>query len=61
MFVLKSANSVFVWKGAGASQEELLAANHVVTVLGGSATNVAEGKEPGENPSCLLPCPPWGK
>ncbi|KAA0719028.1 Gelsolin Actin-depolymerizing factor [Triplophysa tibetana] len=46
VFVLKSANSVFVWKGAGASQDEMLAAKHVVSALGGSATDVAEGKEP---------------
>lgn len=58
MFVLKSANSVFVWKGAGASQDEMLAAKHVVSSLGGSASDVAEGKEPGEDPSCS--CPPWG-
>lgn len=46
VFVLKTPDSVFVWKGVGASDEEMLAAKNLVSVLGGSATNVAEGKEP---------------
>lgn len=53
MFVLKTPDSVFVWKGVGASDEEMLAAKNVVSVLGGRATDVAEGKEPGESPPCL--------
>ncbi|XP_073709554.1 scinderin like b isoform X1 [Misgurnus anguillicaudatus] len=46
VFVLKTPDSVFVWKGVGASDEEMLAAKNLVSVLGGSATDVAEGKEP---------------
>uniref|UniRef100_A0A8C2AQ21 Scinderin like b n=1 Tax=Cyprinus carpio TaxID=7962 RepID=A0A8C2AQ21_CYPCA len=48
VFVLKSSDCVFVWKGAGASDEEMVAAKYVVSVLGGKPTDVAEGKEPGE-------------
>uniref|UniRef100_A0A8C2IGE5 Macrophage-capping protein n=1 Tax=Cyprinus carpio TaxID=7962 RepID=A0A8C2IGE5_CYPCA len=47
VFVLKSSDCVFVWKGAGASDEEMVAAKYVVSVLGGKPTDVAEGKEPG--------------
>lgn len=50
--MLKSSDCVFVWKGAGASEEEMVAAKYVVSVLGGKFTDVAEGKEPGE----CLPC-----
>lgn len=50
--MLKSSDCVFVWKGAGASDEEMVAAKYVVSVLGGQSTDVAEGKEPGE----CLPC-----
>uniref|UniRef100_A0A9J8CX03 Scinderin like b n=1 Tax=Cyprinus carpio carpio TaxID=630221 RepID=A0A9J8CX03_CYPCA len=46
IFVLKSPDCVFVWKGAGASEEEMVAAKYVVSVLGGQSTDVAEGKEP---------------
>uniref|UniRef100_A0A3B4DAN9 Gelsolin-like domain-containing protein n=1 Tax=Pygocentrus nattereri TaxID=42514 RepID=A0A3B4DAN9_PYGNA len=46
VFVLKTPDSLFVWKGVGASAEELDAAKHVVTFLGGKPTDVAEGKEP---------------
>uniref|UniRef100_A0A671RM95 Adseverin-like n=1 Tax=Sinocyclocheilus anshuiensis TaxID=1608454 RepID=A0A671RM95_9TELE len=46
VFVLKSSDCVFVWKGAGASDEERVAAKYVVSVLGGQSTDVAEGKEP---------------
>uniref|UniRef100_A0A671RMH7 Adseverin-like n=1 Tax=Sinocyclocheilus anshuiensis TaxID=1608454 RepID=A0A671RMH7_9TELE len=49
VFVLKSSDCVFVWKGAGASDEERVAAKYVVSVLGGQSTDVAEGKEPGES------------
>ncbi|XP_057714438.1 scinderin like b isoform X1 [Corythoichthys intestinalis] len=45
-FVLKSPSGVFVWRGVGASDDEMEAAKHVVGFLGGSATHVAEGKEP---------------
>ncbi|KAJ8406324.1 hypothetical protein AAFF_G00305550 [Aldrovandia affinis] len=46
VFVLKSPDSTFVWRGVGATEEELTAAKHVVSFLGGSPTNVSEGKEP---------------
>uniref|UniRef100_A0A673FPY0 Gelsolin-like n=1 Tax=Sinocyclocheilus rhinocerous TaxID=307959 RepID=A0A673FPY0_9TELE len=46
VFVLKSSDCVFVWKGAGASDEERVAAKYVVSVLGGQSTDLAEGKEP---------------
>ncbi|XP_077462678.1 scinderin like a isoform X2 [Stigmatopora argus] len=46
-FVLKSAKGAVVWKGRGATPEEMAAAKHVVAVLGGgSHTEVAESKEP---------------
>ncbi|XP_064197882.1 scinderin like b [Anguilla rostrata] len=46
VFVLKSPDSLFVWRGVGASEEEAAAAKHVVSFLGGSPTSVSEGKEP---------------
>lgn len=46
-FVLKSPGGLFVWKGVGASDEEMAAAKHVCSFLGGSATEISEGKEPG--------------
>nr|AAH66531.1 Scinderin like b [Danio rerio] len=46
VFVLKTSGGVFVWKGAGASDEEMAAAKYVVSVLGGQSTDVPEGKEP---------------
>lgn len=48
-FVLKTPDTVFLWRGVGATDEELAAAKHVCTFLGGSVTEVAEGKEPGEH------------
>uniref|UniRef100_A0A8D3DRB9 Macrophage-capping protein n=1 Tax=Scophthalmus maximus TaxID=52904 RepID=A0A8D3DRB9_SCOMX len=47
VFVLKSPKAVFVWRGMGASDEEMAAAKHVVGFLGGSAAQVSERKEPG--------------
>lgn len=47
VFVLKSPKGLFVWRGVGASEEEMNAAKHVVGFLGGSPSNVSEGKEPG--------------
>lgn len=48
VFVLKSPNTVFLWRGVGATEEELAAAQFVTSFLGGgSATEVSEGKEPG--------------
>ncbi|KAM9459982.1 gelsolin-like isoform 1-T1 [Salvelinus alpinus] len=46
VFVLKSPDAMFVWRGVGASEEEMAAAKHVVGILGGSASDVTEGKEP---------------
>ncbi|XP_013978597.1 gelsolin [Salmo salar] len=47
VFVLKSPNTVFLWRGVGATEEELAAAQFVTSFLGGgSATEVSEGKEP---------------
>lgn len=46
VFVLKTPDSLYVWKGIGASGEELATAKHVVSLLGGKPTDVAEGKEP---------------
>lgn len=49
VFVLKSPDSMFLWRGVGATDEELSAAKYVCSFLGGSATEVAEGKEPGDH------------
>lgn len=46
VFVLKTPDALFVWRGTGASEEEITAAKYVVTVLGGSGSDVTEGKEP---------------
>ncbi|CAB1332128.1 unnamed protein product [Coregonus sp. 'balchen'] len=47
VFVLKSPDTVFLWRGVGASEEELAAAQYVTSFLGGGrATEVSEGKEP---------------
>ncbi|XP_076846634.1 scinderin like a [Brachyhypopomus gauderio] len=46
VFVLKSPDSLFLWRGAGATDEEVSAGKHVCNFLGGKATEVAEGKEP---------------
>uniref|UniRef100_A0A8B9KWW0 Scinderin like a n=1 Tax=Astyanax mexicanus TaxID=7994 RepID=A0A8B9KWW0_ASTMX len=46
VFVLKSPDSMFLWRGHGATEEELAAAKFVCTFLGGSASEVIEGKEP---------------
>uniref|UniRef100_A0A8C4ES22 Scinderin like b n=1 Tax=Dicentrarchus labrax TaxID=13489 RepID=A0A8C4ES22_DICLA len=53
VFVLKSPNALFVWRGVGASDEEMEAAKHVVGYLGGTASQVSEGKEPGDFWSAL--------
>lgn len=50
VFVLKSPSALFVWRGVGASDDEMAAAKHVVGSLGGSASQVSEGKEPGGCP-----------
>uniref|UniRef100_A0A4W4DXR2 Gelsolin-like domain-containing protein n=1 Tax=Electrophorus electricus TaxID=8005 RepID=A0A4W4DXR2_ELEEL len=46
VFVLKSPDSLFLWRGVGASEEEMSAGKSVCSFLGGRATEVAEGKEP---------------
>lgn len=46
VFALKSPHSMFLWRGAGATEEEMAAAKYVTNFLGGSATEVFEGKEP---------------
>lgn len=47
VFVLKSPKALFVWRGVGASDEEMAASKHLVAFLGGSPNQVSEGKEPG--------------
>ncbi|XP_061538819.1 gelsolin-like [Phycodurus eques] len=47
IFVLKWPKGIFVWKGRGATPEEMAAAKHVTGILGGGApAEVAETKEP---------------
>ncbi|KAM4548281.1 scinderin like a [Odontesthes bonariensis] len=46
VFVLKSPNSLFMWEGKGASPDEIAAAKYVSSLLGGTATEVDETKEP---------------
>lgn len=48
VFVLKSPTSLVLWKGQGASSEEMAAAKYVAGLLGGSISEVSESKEPGE-------------
>lgn len=48
VFVLKAENSMFLWKGQGGTEGEMVAAKYVAGLLGGAATEVAETKEPGE-------------
>ncbi|XP_034743191.1 scinderin like b isoform X2 [Etheostoma cragini] len=48
VFVLKTPKALFVWRGVGASDEEMEAAKHVVGFLGGNPSQVSEGKEPGD-------------
>lgn len=54
VFVLKSPKALFVWRGVGATDEEMVASKHVVGFLGGSPTQVSEGKESGECPGSAL-------
>ncbi|KAF7658098.1 hypothetical protein LDENG_00017400 [Lucifuga dentata] len=46
MFVLKKLDSLFLWKGQGATEEEMVAAHHLASMLGGAVTEVAESEEP---------------
>lgn len=48
VFVLKSPDSLFLWKGKGSSPEEMAAAKHVAGLLRGTATEVEETNEPCE-------------
>ncbi len=48
VFVLKSPDSHFIWKGKGATPEEMAAAKYVGGLLGGTATEVEETQEPCE-------------
>ncbi|XP_061895170.1 gelsolin-like [Entelurus aequoreus] len=45
IFVLKSPSGNFLWKGRGATAEEMVAAKHVAGMLGATPTEVAETKE----------------
>ncbi|XP_030607200.1 scinderin like b [Archocentrus centrarchus] len=53
VFVLKMPSALYVWRGLGASDEEVGAAKYVVGFLGGSPNNVSEGKEPADFWSAL--------
>ncbi|XP_071380443.1 scinderin like a [Centroberyx affinis] len=46
VFVVKSPNSLFLWRGVGGTEEEMVAAKYVASLLGGNPTEVAESKEP---------------
>lgn len=50
VFVLKSPKALYMWRGVGASDEEMEAAKYVGDFLGGSAKEVSEGSEPGGCP-----------
>ncbi|KAJ0065402.1 hypothetical protein NL108_009523 [Boleophthalmus pectinirostris] len=46
VFVLKTCDGVYLWKGVGAAEEEMGAAQYVASLLGGSVTEVEEKREP---------------
>lgn len=46
-FVLKTPSAAYLWVGQGASNPEKAAAQELLKILGVSATQVAEGREPG--------------
>ncbi|KAE8293809.1 Adseverin Gelsolin-like protein Scinderin [Larimichthys crocea] len=46
MFVLKTPDSLFLWKGKGGTPEEMTAAKYVADLLGGTVTEVEETEEP---------------
>ncbi|XP_061094190.1 scinderin like a [Conger conger] len=46
VFVLKTPESLFIWKGVGSTAEEMVTAKYVAKYLGGDATELSEGKEP---------------
>ncbi|XP_072295610.1 scinderin like a [Eucyclogobius newberryi] len=45
-FVLKTPNAAYLWKGVGATEEEMEAAKYMDSLLGGDATEVMEKEEP---------------
>ncbi|KAJ8366200.1 hypothetical protein SKAU_G00150310 [Synaphobranchus kaupii] len=45
VFVLKTPKDLYIWKGVGSTEEEMEAAKHVASSLGGNITNIAEGSE----------------
>ncbi|RVE61080.1 hypothetical protein OJAV_G00167110 [Oryzias javanicus] len=53
VFVLKSPSALYVWRGKGANDEEVKAAKHVVSFLGGTPSQVSENKEPADFWSAL--------
>ncbi|XP_060886675.1 scinderin like a [Labrus mixtus] len=46
VFVLKTTDSLFMWKGKGATPEEMAVAKYVAGILGGSPSEVQESQEP---------------
>ncbi|XP_020487759.1 scinderin like a [Labrus bergylta] len=46
MFVLKTSDSLFMWKGKGANPEEMAVAKYVAGLLGGTPSEVQESQEP---------------
>ncbi|XP_033848034.2 scinderin like a [Periophthalmus magnuspinnatus] len=46
VFVLKTPDAVYLWRGVGAAEEEMVAANYMASLLGGTATEVVEKREP---------------
>nr|XP_020465752.1 gelsolin-like [Monopterus albus]XP_020465753.1 gelsolin-like [Monopterus albus] len=46
VFVLKTPDSLFLWKGKGSTPEEMAATKYVAGLLGGAATEVQETQEP---------------
>uniref|UniRef100_A0A674NW28 Scinderin like b n=1 Tax=Takifugu rubripes TaxID=31033 RepID=A0A674NW28_TAKRU len=53
VFVLKSPKVLYIWRGTGATDEEMEASKHVVGFLGGTPSQVQEGKEPADFWSAL--------
>lgn len=49
VFVLKTPEALYLWKGKGQTGEEMDAARYVASLLGGAVTEVEEGEEPGES------------
>uniref|UniRef100_A0A671V115 Scinderin like a n=1 Tax=Sparus aurata TaxID=8175 RepID=A0A671V115_SPAAU len=46
VFVLKTPEALYLWKGKGQTGEEMDAARYVASLLGGAVTEVEEGEEP---------------